>query len=118
MLGYALVVKELEQVGEDDIGFGLFDVPCAGLLCDPADLFCGQHGALALAADARHFREQIVLARMDEHAPGCDVAYISFPGYGPAKRRARRFRNCAAHLLPQLFDKWPADEIGKPAEAL
>ena len=65
MPGYTLLVKELKQLGEDDVGFYLFDIPCAGLLCDPADLLCVQHGALALAPHARHFRKQIIFARVN-----------------------------------------------------
>jgi hypothetical protein len=36
-------VNELKQVGEDDVGFDLGDIPGAGLLGDPADLLDGQH---------------------------------------------------------------------------
>jgi hypothetical protein len=36
-------VKELKQVGQNDVGFDLADIPCARLLRDPADLFNRQH---------------------------------------------------------------------------
>jgi hypothetical protein len=68
--------------------------------------------------DARHFREQIALARLHEYSPIGYVAYMVFPAHRRAKRGACFLGDCGTKLLPQLLLERPFDKIAQKSKAL